>query len=162
MHVMSRVFLFGWRVFHPIVLKCIRQICLLNKNHRLVSQKKKYPVSSIMFDSTICFSIFLRPSNLIATSFIVGLSSPFTLKHFVASFTNFLTCFTFPSSIIPFSRISDNQSSFNAQRKYVARLICSLGLASEIVLCPISSSMSTMFQSYKHHFSPSIDLSVCI
>ena len=34
--------MFGWRMFHPIVLMFIKHTCLfINKNHSLVSKKKK-------------------------------------------------------------------------------------------------------------------------
>ena len=36
--------MFGWRMFHPIVLMFIKHTCLfINKNHGLVSKKKKEP-----------------------------------------------------------------------------------------------------------------------
>ena len=37
--------MFGWRMFHPIVLMFTKQTCLfLNKNHSLVFQKKNQKI----------------------------------------------------------------------------------------------------------------------
>ncbi|KAI4323860.1 hypothetical protein L6164_023435 [Bauhinia variegata] len=56
--------------------------------------------SEVMGLSHECFSGILKPSSSLATSLIVGLSSPFTLKHSIARFATSFTCSKFASLIM--------------------------------------------------------------
>ena len=90
-----------------------------------------------------CFSIFLIPSNFVATSFIVGLSSPFKLKHFFARFATSFICSALPSFAICFPRTSNYLFFLKEMRKYVTRLLSTFGLSNETAFLPTNSSTMT-------------------
>ena len=101
---------------------------------------------SSKFKSTLtheCFSILFKSSNSVATSFIVGLSSPFNLKQFSARFATSFNCSVQPSFAICYLRNLNNLFFFQEMRKYVTKLLSTSGLSNESSYLHVNTSTRT-------------------
>ncbi|KAJ0840095.1 hypothetical protein HanPSC8_Chr14g0614611 [Helianthus annuus] len=92
-------------------------------------------------------------SNSITTSFIVGLYLPFQLKHRIARLATCRSSSLVASLITIASKTDITRPSSIANKKCVAKLLCSPNLLMEIGFSPVKSSTKTTPKLYTSLFS---------